>query len=338
MYCSKCGCQIPDNSQFCSKCGSPQMQIEQKQLTPSNAEKELDREAIKIYLSNVLALEYAIDILNRKWSSVNQEIVDFERNNYYEVISITEKEKLGLYYDGKKYYMHFNVTEYNKTYIGLYWSQFCKISWQAIDENWEYINRTANWPSTFKSGGSVLIDIFVGSIVDAIQRKSKKTRFLEAYASFKARAPGRYADNLKKIQPKKDERSSIQEEARNARQLLQEAYSINIIPEQFRNIYAVWFIHNYISTSNETLTSALLHCDMDSIKHKLDTIISQNQEIIMNQAIISAQNRQILEQNQHSLKHLAAIETNTEMAAQYAQIAANNAEACAWIGAASFLR
>ena len=178
----------------------------------------------------------------------------------------------------------------------------------------------------------------VAPIVESIQKKEKKNCFFEAYESFKTRAPGRYSDNLKKIRPQQEKRANIQEEIRKATELLQEAYSINIIPQQFRNIYAIWFIHNYICTSNETLTSAFLHCDMDSIKQKLDTIIDQQREIIMNQAILAAQNRQIMEQNQQSLSHLAAIEANTEMAAQYSQIAANNAEACAWIGVANYLR
>lgn len=147
-----------------------------------------------------------------------------------------------------------------------------------------------------------------------------------------------YADNLKKIQPKKDKRANINEEIEKAKKLLDEAYSVNLIPHQFRNIYAIWFIHDYVSTSNETLTSAFLHCDMDSIKNKLDTIINQQREIIMNQAILASQNREIMEQNQKALKHLADIEGNTAIAAQYSQIAANNAEACAWIGAANYLR
>ena len=66
-------------------------------------------------------------------------------------------------------------------------------------------------------------------------------------------------------------------------------------------------------------------------------IIAQQQEIIIQQAVLAAQNQQMLRQNQMQLERLAAIEDNTRQAAQYAEIAAVNAEACAWIGYASYI-
>lgn len=338
MFCNICGYKIPDDSQFCSKCGTPQVPIEENKTATLGVKKGLDRAAVIIYLENVLTLEYAIDILNKKWSSINKIILDFESTNYREIVSISDKEQVGLFYDGQKYYMHFNIATNGNAFIGLKWGPFYEICWEAIDDNWDYINETRHWPSTYKSS-SMLLDLFlVAPIVETSQKRAKKKSFLEAYESFKRRAPGRYIDNLKKIKPEQDKRSGIEKEAQTAKELLDKAYSTNIIPQQFRNIYAVWFIHNYLSTSNETLTSALLHCDLDNIKQKLDTIIDQQRDIIMNQAILAAQNNQIMEQNQRSLKHLAAIEQNVEISAQYSQIAANNAEACAWIGVANYLQ
>lgn len=83
--------------------------------------------------------------------------------------------------------------------------------------------------------------------------------------------------------------------------------------------------------------TALLHYNLEEIKAKLDTIIAQQQEIIINQSIMMAQNREICEQNQKKLARLASIESNTHNAAQYAEIAARNAEASAWIGAANYI-
>ena len=53
-----------------------------------------------------------------------------------------------------------------------------------------------------------------------------------------------------------------------------------------------------------------------------------------------AQNQTICEQNQlqlQKLEKLANIENNTYNAAQYAEIAAKNAEAAAWIGLANYI-
>lgn len=189
MFCYKCGYQIPNDAQFCSKCGTA---LNATATTVTNnvspESKELDREAIKIYLSNVLALECVISKLQNDWCEVDNSVKAFEATNY------------------------------NKQFL-------C------------YDNRYA-----------------------------------------------------------------------------------------------------YIATSNETLSAAFLHCDLDKIKQKLDTIIEQQREIIINQRILIAQNAQMIEQNQQTLNRLASIEQNTERAAQYAEIASNNAEACAWISAANYIK
>ncbi len=338
MFCSKCGCHLLDDVQFCSNCGTRQRIREKTQIQQAHTSKELDRSAIKIYLDNLLALEYAIEILKQKWDEVKKEILMFEENNYLEILSYSEKEKLGLFYDGKKYYMHFNVNGSNQSFIGMHWAPFLKKTWEDIEENWDYINRSSNWPSTYKHGDSIIDMLLIAPIIESAHGRARKNWFLQEYESFKARAPRHYAENLKKIEPQKKRLKEIDDEMTEAVVLLQSAYAVNIIPQQFRNIYAIWFIHNYITTSQETLTSALLHCDMDSIKHKLDTIINQQRDIIMNQAILAAQNSRIIEQNQQSLRRLADLESNAEKATQYAQIAASNAEACAWIGVSNYLQ
>ena len=119
--------------------------------------------------------------------------------------------------------------------------------------------------------------------------------------------------------------------------LLQKAYQVNIIPMQFRNLYTIYYLHEFISTSRESLSAALLHCDLNEIKAKLDKIIAQQQEVIIQQAIIASQNNQLLQQNKLQLERLASIESNTTQAGQYAEIAAVNAETCAWIGLANYI-
>lgn len=52
MFCSKCGCQLNDEAVFCYKCGN-------KISVPVREAKEieLDREALQIYLYDILTLE-----------------------------------------------------------------------------------------------------------------------------------------------------------------------------------------------------------------------------------------------------------------------------------------
>ncbi len=347
MFCYKCGYEISDDSIFCSKCGTKQ--VSHAVTINSNIQtenKDLDREAIKIYLANVLALECFIQKLNSDFNIVNNEIIAFEDKNYIQRFQCSEHNYAWLRFDGEKYYVFFDADNKGNYYLGLnkdlYYECFgveCRYNgdWFPIDENWEYLNNQANYPDVFRSN-SMMVELLVGVVANRLERKTNKDGFFEAYNKFISIAPEKYQENLQIIMPSMEKRAGIEEELEEAKALLEKSYSINVIPKQFRNIHAVWFIHDYILSSTESLSSAFLHCDLDKIKQKLDEIIEQQKEIIINQNIIRAQNAQMIEQNQQMLNRLASIEQNTERAAQYAEIASNNAEACAWISMANYIK
>lgn len=101
--------------------------------------------------------------------------------------------------------------------------------------------------------------------------------------------------------------------------LLKKAYSANIIPLQFRNIQGVYYLYDYLSTSNQTLSEALMQCNLEAIKQKLDKMIQLQSEQIVQQAIANAKLGQIYEVAEATMN-------NTAVAAKYAQIAATNSE------------
>ena len=102
---------------------------------------------------------------------------------------------------------------------------------------------------------------------------------------------------------------------------LQEAYSANIIPLQFRNIQGIYYLYDYMSTSNQSLSEALMQCNLEAIKQKLDRVINLQGEMIVQQAQQSAA---LYEQNQQILETAQATMNNTAVAAKYAQISATN--------------
>lgn len=145
-------------------------------------------------------------------------------------------------------------------------------------------------------------------------------------------------ENTEKEHLVSEEVPNIENEIEKVETLLAEAYSINIIPLKFRNIHAIYFLYDYISTSTATLNEALFACDLNTIQEKLDTIISQQQEIIMELAYSNALNQQIIKQNEQILQHAIATENNTALAAQYSKVTATNTGVIAYIQTCEYLR
>lgn len=352
MFCYKCGYQIPDEAQFCSKCGTAQKSGTNQEISKSNntISSDFNRDAIQIYLSNILALECMKMKLNADYEESNNKLTYEKNNNYVERFSIPNGYLWLSYHDGKYHLGAFR--DYGEgAYTGEYLNREGMLNgeafleyvfgvgvvkhsgefyWGIIDQkSLPIITKTNFW---WDIGGSNILQ-------QKIRQSSARDAFLQIYEDFKKSAPTIYQNAMTNtIQPLQRKVDGIIAEYQKVDKLLQNAYNINIIPKQFRNIHAIWFIHDFVTSSNETLSAALLHCDLDEIKQKLDTIIAQNNRIIIQNAIQIAQNLQLLEQNQEMLSRLASIESNTERAAQYAEIASNNAEACAWIGMANYIK
>lgn len=117
--------------------------------------------------------------------------------------------------------------------------------------------------------------------------------------------------------------ADIDKEKEEITELLRQAYSANIIPLQFRNIQGVYYLYDYLSTSTQSLSDALMQCNLDAIKQKLDEIINLQSQTIVQQAQANAA---LYEQNQRILEAAEATMNNTAVAAKYAQISAVNSQ------------
>lgn len=352
MFCYKCGAKIVDDSTFCSNCGIAQKgqdtSITKKSQSDSN---ELQRDALKIYLANVLTLECIKMKLDEDCYEAERKL-DYEDNNNYVKCYPISNGYVWLAYHADMFHIGaFRDGAYGGAYTGKFlnreemmegngfveyvWGEGIikhrgEFYWGRIDESsLEEIKRPAFW---WDIGGD-------GFLQEKMRQVGARNAFLRVYEEFKQTAPTVYKNNYERtVRPLQDKVEGIKEEYRRADELLQSAYSANIIPAQFRNIHAVWYIHDFITTSNESLATALLQCNLDEIKQKLDTIIEQNNRIIIQNAVMISQNSQIIKQNQDMLGKFKDMEDNIERASQYAQIAANNAEICAYISCANYLK
>lgn len=337
MFCSKCGSKVSENAVFCQQCGIRIQNFEANRVsTQSSHSGELDREALKIYLGDLLSLECIKAKLEKRISDLDYEIANITGNNYYQKYPVSGENSyayIHLFYNGEDYYIAYVNDSYGGVYLNQYlnWDpNYLCFHWLSVEENLRSLRSSSEWRYA---------ELNIGGFFDNLSRKAEaKDRFYQVYKEFKAKAPMQYKANVGEIERLQKEQDGVAQEFDKAKKLLEQAYAVNIIPDSFRNkLYAIYYLHNFICTSNESLTTALLHCDLDEIKSKLDKIIAQQQTIIIQQAVMTAQNQKLLQQNKMQLEHLARIENNTSRAAQYAEIAANNAEACAWIGVANYI-
>ena len=340
MFCFKCGKQIRDDAVFCQYCGAKQnntssISVRQSNtVSSSNSSGELDRDALKIYLGNILSLECIKANYERKTSNLRYNIQQIRDNNYYKKY-LLRTGKYGrkcythLKYDGKTFYVAY--TSNNGPYLDEYLEKG-EYLWPCFkgEEDLVWLKKVSQWDRA--------VNFTDNFIARRMQAEEARDAFLKAFSAFQAEAPGIYQENTRKISNLQYQLNGMSKELETVKKLLKQAYDINIVPSQFRyKIHAIYYLHDFISTSRESFTTALLHLDLDEIKAKLDKIIAQQESIIIQNAVMIAQNEKLAKQNQQQLERLSRIESNTSQAAQYAQIAANNAETCAWISMANYI-
>lgn len=370
MFCMKCGKQLPDGAQFCMYCGTKLGQVapetetkpttgNTKSVIGSNeANKEIDREALILYLNTVLTLEYAKIALQNKQTEEKELMDSYE--SFQTVIRVKDAYQQLPYwfsYDGKNTYI--------KCMTHSLWTQL------DLDCNY-YVFPGYDYDSKHKKGNRYLIrtidvddreklaDYQLGTYDIVVNDETLKTYFnkqtpfalydtnqkLGFMYSGRGNARNMFPDALKEFKKVCEEGYKEIQKKHNYHQTcmlglvlnlseqdkkLEEAYNLNIIPKTYRDIYAVSYIYDFLTSSNESLSSILMHYNLETVKQKLDGILENQSQIIMQNAYQMAQNQKIIDQNNSMLKRLESIETNTEMAAKYGRIAAVNSDTIAWI-------
>lgn len=115
--------------------------------------------------------------------------------------------------------------------------------------------------------------------------------------------------------------------------LLKNGYNLNLIPSPYRNLASLYYIYDYMSTSQASFEDTLMHEHMENgiqrILSRLDSIIAQNEQIIFQNRQLEAQNRQMIERTDRMLASLQRTEQNTLAGAQYAKISAQHTQTIA---------
>lgn len=144
------------------------------------------------------------------------------------------------------------------------------------------------------------------------------------------------------LQQEQKKNKVLQSRLYDAQTLRKNLYDVNIVPKQYRNIYVAYYLYDYFSTCRENdLDKIIQTMLLDEIKKKLDRIIVQNEQIILNQRIqlaLQEQSNQIAaEHHRLELDAIARLERNQELQLDYQNMIIQNQAVTNFLLAADYL-
>lgn len=325
MFCSSCGKELNEHVMFCKYCGAPVNEEVKEEITISkrSGSEQLNtvfnRDVLINYLYNIRTLEFYYDKLARQKQNLVNRIsqLGFRKLGEREGLSYTIGDiGLALICAGIGLVLGLIIGWLKNTWVGDFFE----------------IEDFMGGLSIFLIAASVLL--VIGSFVYLIV---KNINYNEEYEAALSKDKSRVLAELKLRDDLSEKLCRIEEELKKTEEMRSEAYSLNIIPSKFRDIYGAYFLYDFISTSTASLDSAFLHYDLDAIQQQLEKIISQQEEIILELSRANAYNEALVSQNKQLLNSAIQTETNTALAAQYSKVAAINSSVTAGIQLSEFL-
>lgn len=382
MYCSKCGKPVSDDANYCSFCGAkiagtdsfelPSAAMNSPREYESLAEKT--RKGTLVYLRDVLSMEFSVHKLeqtlgaesndmivhdywffwkeywlsppiNRGWPRPDERMVlsYYPRLNQYFYAFLEGGDSIDFYdCNGNRVYHQYGRPCYSARQltpdIRKKLMTLPQIKKRLFSDPDIKNSKDLYWENHIIRDNGYMIEPFA-QIKTIIEDFENSVSLWES--EYQARLPAM-----------KSRIAELEQELAKAKEIRQKLYDVNVIPAKYRNIGCAYFIYEFYSTSNIPLSNVFLHLDLDKIQEQLTTLIQNQQQSILQQAIIIAQNEKIMEQNERLFQELSQIhadsgrisaqlneirENNIETT-QWTKIAACNAEACAWIGLANYLK
>lgn len=165
------------------------------------------------------------------------------------------------------------------------------------------------------------------------------------YKKEKENIEKQYKKNCALADQKAKELPAIKDELRKALAIRDNLYNVNWIPGSYRNIRVAYYICDMVTTSEITIEEALKYFllqeannKLDAILQRVDRIIEQQNQAIIQQAILESQNKELIENNRTMISKMSNIEENTQLCADYARVGAAYLEANAYFGLATYLK
>lgn len=274
-----------------------------------------NRDFLVPYLQNICSLQLAKEKLDKKSRRLRDEIFELE-NGQYNPKPVQDHHKLGCWF-----------------YFCVFGAIFC--FWGA---------------TTFDGSLSTLITICgVAYLVFAIIsffyvqsfNENAETEYIEAMRRYEAKDYDNMLDSIL-VEKFKEEKQNYESEIRKVDYLLNEVYEANVIPVQYRNLYAAVFLYEWFSTSRaDDLDHALSMYVLEEIKDRLDSIIMYQAQSILYQRIMIANQYKTMDQIQNleisMQEKLTKIMATEEEQLCYTKMIESNTAANAYFSAANYL-
>lgn len=292
----------------------------------------MDRNALLLYLRDLRDLE----IVKRKIVF----IIEKESQIYEKKLSALSEPKLIKVPEKEAFWNK----EYTTYILAVFMCFFVAIMWKIIwGQKYTGFLEVNFFPICFTLGGiGIMLGIIFSIIYKKYQNKKDIIKAEEKNSTEILRVKQQEGMCIQLRKHWQEHENYLKSELRKVNSLLKENYGLNILANQYRNLASLYYIYDYMSSSQENLKDTLIHEHMENgiqrILKKLDYIIEQNQEIIFHNRILEADNEKIIKQNKGMLSTLKQTEINTEMAAQYAEISANYSKVNTFFSCANYLK
>ena len=326
MFCIYCGMNMPKEANFCPKCGKLNLSSQteytaikyvQPHIEQSNA---IDHDVLVSYLERLYVMETSVLILGEEKNKIQQKIsmLGYEGN-----ISEPQKPITGIYNEEIASCLGVTIFALFILVISMLLQRHIKIG----------ILDAVVIVSFF-----IIIIFAVGlgyfvtkSDTEDQLNKNKYKSDLEKYQKDLENVGIRIQQEQKEKEELHTIAKKITSEQKRAEDILDHYYRVNYIPKPHRNIRAVYYLYDYISSSRVSLDTALLHLKLEMIEEKIDMLIRQNAIIILQNAIMISQNGELIRQYDQILQRAINIEKDTTKIAQYKEISAANTESITFL-------
>lgn len=181
-----------------------------------------------------------------------------------------------------------------------------------------------------------------------IEEKNRRAKLqyetaVEKYARAMKKAYCDNEHNKKQLPILRRELSGQEAELEKVHDMRRFVYGANIIPKHYRDFYATVFLYDWFAHgASDDLDMALNTYVLEEIKARLDRIIEQQSEIILNQRLMLAKQRESVDaQNRHNelmRSKLDQLQTTEDERLRYERMTETNTAVTAFFAAANYLK